>query len=304
MKRTHTRHPSAANRAGFSLVELLVVIVIIAILMALLVPAVQSVRLRARLASVSAEISQLDQAITKFKNTFNVEPPSSVYIPVAGGTWDAGDRSRIRSIWPQFDFATNGGFGNTTEFHLSGAECLVFFLGGVQTGGMTAPAVIGFSKDPRNPWSGAGSNREGPFFEFDSGRFVDVDGDGILEYVDPLPDQRTPYLYLGTQGRSYNKVNGGGATLADQDDFDVHGGPVNAQDMSFIYAKTVNPNPSPPPTDLPGEPHRPNGYQIISPGVDGLYGTGGVYTDGSELTGTRSVEADNLTNFGEGVLGR
>lgn len=303
MKRTHTRHSSAANRAGFSLVELLVVIVIIAILMALLVPAVQSVRLRARLASVSAEISQLDQAITKFKNTFNVEPPSSVYIPVAGGTWDAADRSKIRSIWPQFDFANRGGMdASLPDYHLNGAECLVFFLGGVQTGGMTAPAVIGFSKDPRNPWSGTGSNREGPFFEFDGRRIVDVDDDGVFEYVDPLPDQRTPYLYLSSQGRSYNKVNDQG----ELDDFDVHGGPANGLDMRSIYAKTMttNPNPTPPPMYLPGEPHRPNGYQIISPGVDGLYGIGGGYTDGSELTGDRSAEADNITNFGEGVLGR
>ena len=65
----------------------------------------------------------------------------------------------------------------------------------------------------------------------------------------------------------------------------------NASDLSFCYlegdAKT---------------PQRPQGYQIISPGFDGLYGVGGVYKDGSELTGVRLPEADNITNFSGGVL--
>lgn len=239
---------------------------------------------------VSAEISQLDNAIAKFKSIYNVEPPSSLYVPVVGGTWAAADRSKVRAIWPQFDFSTNGGLG-AGDFHLSGAECLVFFLGGVPTT-TSPPALLGFSKSPSVPWSSAGANREGPFFEFDNARLVDVDADSVLEYVDPLPDQNTPYAYFSSQGRAYTKSNAAGTLLSQRDDFDIHGGNANAKDFSSIYLKTASPS----------VPHRSGGYQIISPGWDGLYGLGGVFTDGSELTGARLAEADNITNFSGGAL--
>jgi general secretion pathway protein G len=290
MKRHESQTAVNPSRSGFSLIELLVVIVIIGILMALILPALSGARNRARVGQVSAEISQLDNAIAKFKSIYNVEPPSSLYVPAVGGTWAAADRSKVRSIWPQFDFATNGGLpaGN---FHLSGAECLVFFLGGVPTT-TTPPALLGFSKNPRLPWSSVGANREGPFFEFDNARLVDVDQDSVLEYVDPLPDQTTPYAYFSSQGRAYTKSNAVGTGLAQQDDFDIHGGNSNTKDFSFIYLKTAS----------PALPHRSSGYQVVSPGSDGLYGVGGVFTDGSELTVARSVEADNITNFSGGAL--
>jgi len=269
----------------------MVVIVIIGILMALILPALNGARLRARITQVSTEISQLDNGIAKFKGTYKIEPPSSLYVPVIGGTWTAADRSKVRSIWPQFDFATNGGLG-TGDFHLSGAECLVFFLGGVENSSTSPPVVLGFSKNERFPWSPAGTNREGPFYEFDNGRFVDIDGDGLLEFLDPLPEQKTPYAYFSSQGRSYTTLNGAGTLLSEQDDFDSHGGNANALDFSGIYLKTT----------APAVPYRADSFQIISPGIDGLYGTGGVFTDGSELVGSRAVEADNITNFTAGLL--
>jgi len=295
MKRRSSPDTRPATRGGFTLLELLIAISIVAVLMALILPALSGARTRARIAQVSNEISQLDTAITKFKSIYNVEPPSSLYVPPIGGTWSAADRSKVRSIWPQFDFATNGGLGNG-DFHLNGAECLVFFLGGVQMGSSTPPVVIGFSKNPRFPWSPDGGNREGPFFEFDNGRFVDIDNDQVLEYLDSLPGQTTPYIYFSSQGRSYTKVNAAGSGLREQDDFDVHGGNQNPLDFSAIYLKSL----------VPAQPHRPDGYQIISPGLDGQYGVGGVYTDGSELvdngTEQRAREADNITNFSGGQL--
>ena len=79
---------STANqiRHGFTLIELMVVIVIIGILMALILPALNGARIRARVTQVSTEISQLENAISKFKSIYNLDPPSSLYVPPVGGT--------------------------------------------------------------------------------------------------------------------------------------------------------------------------------------------------------------------------
>lgn len=280
------RQQQTTPRSGFSLVELLVVIMIIAILIALIVPALNGVRRRAQMAEVSAEISKIDTAITQFKSDFGVEPPSNLVIPAVGDPWDAVSRSKVRALWPQFNFATNGGLGNGTALHMNGAECLAFFLGGIPQGTAPALTVTGFSKNPAVPWTAAGTNRLGPYIEFGVGRFSDLDGDGLLEYLDPIPDQKAPYLYLATQGKNYNRTNDPAAA----DDFDVHGTPTNPLDLSSLYFDAAN------------RPLNPHGYQLISPGFDGAYGTGGVYVDGNELTGARSMEADNITNFSGGPL--
>lgn len=298
MKRI-TLNSTPHRRSGFTLLELLMVVVIIGILMALILPAIAGARARAQVAQVATEVSQLDNAIAKFKSVYNVEPPSSLYIPAAGAAaqWPAADRSKVRAIWPQFNFDSNGGLGNSNEMHLSGAECLVFFLGGLENTASDPPVVIGFSKDPRTPWNPAGTNREGPFFEFANARFSDKDGDGLLEYLDPLPAQTTPYLYLSSQGRNYNRTNAAGSGLAEQDDFDVLGPPSpnkNPEDLQFVYLKTAT----------PPQAHNHNGYQIISPGRDGLYGVGGVFKDGDTLKSqaARKPEFDNITNFSGGEL--
>jgi prepilin-type N-terminal cleavage/methylation domain-containing protein len=66
--------------SGFTLVELLVVIVILVFLMALLIPAISSSIRTAKNAAVSAEISQLDQALASFKSKYGDYPPSRVYL--------------------------------------------------------------------------------------------------------------------------------------------------------------------------------------------------------------------------------
>jgi len=290
MKRQSKPSAPRLHRPGFSLIELLVVIVIIGMLMALILPAIGGARIRAREAAVSTEITQLDQAIASFKARFGSEPPSSLNIPLSATTWTAEDRQKITSVWDQFDFATLGGRGAypATETHLNGAECLVFFLGGINSNPSGVPSLIGFSKNPRTPWNKDAGNRDVPFYDrFTPDRLVDLDGDRALEFLDGLPGQTTPYLFFSSQGKSYRKTNS--ATSYDQ--FDVFGGPTNPKDMSSIYLAADNKN-----------PQRAQGYQIISPGLDGQYGIGGVYTDGAEITGTRSVEADNITSFTGGRM--
>lgn len=286
--------PSATHhrRSGFSLIELLMVIVIIGILMGLILPAIQNARTRARIAAVSVEITKLDQAIATFKNKYGVEPPSSLNIPTSATGWTPEDRQKITRVWDQFDFTTLGGAGSypASPIHLNGAECLVLFLGGINSGTAASPVLIGFSNNPRTPWDKAATNRVNPFYDgFDPARLSDVDGDGSVEFLDSLPAQTVPYLYFSSQGKSYRKTN----NATSFDDFDVHGGANNAKDMTSIYLMPDGKT-----------PQRSGGYQIISPGLDATYGVGGVYKDSSstELTGPRSTEADNITNFSNGPM--
>ena len=179
---------SKQRRDAFTLIEIMVAIVIIAILMSLLIPAVQNVRRTARIAEVKTDMDKLTTAMTQFKQRFNVDVPGSLTIfeSAAGWTNPGGDgpRSRgiIRQIWPQFTFANldiNGDGTFTNSYQLDGAECLVFFLGGrwdTGAGSGNTGALVGFSKNPVNPFA-FGGNREGPFFEFKVGRLIDSDGD-------------------------------------------------------------------------------------------------------------------------------
>jgi general secretion pathway protein G len=296
MRRLPGNH-SIAHRSGFSLVELLVVIVILGILAALILPAIVGARRSAQVAEVANEIRQLETAVTKFKSTFNVDPPSSLYIPdlSSNQSWSAVDRAKVRGLWPQFNFTNNGGApAHYHGKHLNGAECLVFFLGGVSPTAYSSSSTytpVGFSKNPQTPFSTSGTNRETPPFEFPVGRFTDLDNDGIPELLDPLPSQKTPYLFLSSQGRAYTKVNN-----PVPDDYDVHpsSNGQSSEDLMFAYF-TVQ---------TPYKAHRPDGYQIISPGFDGLYGAGGSYTDANQLekTNIRTAEFDNITNFSGGLL--
>lgn len=310
MKLNHQTTSPRHTRHGFSLIELLVVIVIIGILMALILPALNGARIRAKITAVATEITQLDQALVSFESKFKSLPPSSLTIPVNAASWSAADRQKILRIWDQFDFSTCGGLGSTaagipgaypaSPVYLNGAECLVFFLGGVNANPDPSgtPQFIGFANNSQYPWAIYPQNRDVPFFENFNLRMLDLDGDNAREFKDSLPDQESPYLYFSSQGKSYDKMN----SLTAYDDFDVNGpwidpmgvphdGRDNPKDLSSIYLGSDGKTPL-----------RDQGYQIISPGIDKLYGLGGVYTDGEELKGARKDEADNITNFSGGVL--
>jgi prepilin-type N-terminal cleavage/methylation domain-containing protein len=310
------------NRRGFTLIELLIVTVIIGMLVAMIAPALMGAFSTARDAGVITEIKQLESAVTAFKTVYGVEPPSRViiYESPAGWTGDTESRSAIRRIWPQYDFTTahhatnfprdlTGDGDADDEIRLNAGEALVFFLGGVVN--RTTGAAEGFAKNPARPFlpASAAASREGPFFEFDPARFVDLDSNfttgsgagntewGWREYRDNLPAQTKPYLYFSSrEGRGYQTLT----TPIDGTFVDVY--------------RVFNPTSSTATPNAPGvgatlssayPAHKPQTFQIISPGVDGFYGKGGVFNPAKPLSWLADVgDYDNLTNFHGGRLKR
>jgi prepilin-type N-terminal cleavage/methylation domain-containing protein len=186
-------------RRGYTLVELLVVISIIGLLASMVTVAVQSAMRSAKVARAKTDILSLEAAIAAFKANYKADIPSSVTIPKAGNAWTNVSKSKIRRIWPQFNFANSGGWSKGTVT-LSGGKCLMFFLGGIVDSGGTPQ---GFSRNARTPFSGSGGNRSGPFMEFDSSRVISS-GDWY-EYVDPLRRQLPGYSYVRKD--DYTKTN-------------------------------------------------------------------------------------------------
>ena len=318
----------SAERSGFTLIELMIVIVIIALLVGLVLPGVMSAFRTARVAEVRKDISDLETGITTFKQSFGIEPPSRITLYPAPADWtnpmNSPENKRslglLRQMWPKFDFANCGGASNGTNFiltdqtgtakvTLNGAECLVFFLGGIIDG--SSGGLVGFAKDPAHPFAqasgpGAITNREGPFFTFKgarvsagnfNGRLMNASGDPAFpEYKDPLPQQTKPYLYFSASTGSY--ATQGTNPLAPISmmnpwvNVDCFGIMPNAYYSKFD--KYSSPQMS--------VPYKPKGIQIISPGPDTNYGFGGLF-DPDKVSALSLDDKDNITNFHPGRLG-
>ncbi len=194
-----------AGRAGFTLVELMIVITIIAVLASLLLGAINKVREVAKRTTAVAEISQLDTAIAKFKQDFGFNPPNYIKFPQTNNPTDADEiralallRSMFRGYAPvpnapaevknlNFPFLDRDLRGQP----LVGSQCLVYFLGGPQHQGfkVTSP------DDPGNS-----NSKKGPYFEIAPGRITRNDAPGEEpEYKYYLRDAwGTPYAYFST----------------------------------------------------------------------------------------------------------
>lgn len=370
------------TRRGFTLIELLVVLTIIAILIGLLTPALMSAVRKARETQASTDIQVLAQALANFKTKYGDYPPSRVILNEDGvyGLTPLEMRSLryLRNFWPRARFSQDPNSpvtltpvkpgklfffdfnGNDTldkgSYLLGGHQCLVFFLGGIPYQSATGVAMMGFGKNPLNPFTPAidpdvatnslasAEAREKPLLEFRPDRLV-APGGGFPGYLDTYssPGQPRYLAYFSAYGGQYDPDDVNFSEADDQGNKNVgaafQGNPVGPKGLVFSPA----PNPY---TNGPNLPLKadgsydpsatrfrmtfmmPNSYQIISAGADGLYGIGGSYLQGkddplpyspaanSSFTPPSGVilptdeafrkdrEADNLSNFDGGPLGR
>jgi type II secretory pathway pseudopilin PulG len=288
----------SARRGAFTTIELLVVIAIIAVLVALTTAGVQRVRIAAQRAKAVSEIAQLSTAIQVFQRDKKVDYiPSRITLRErmnydSANPVDVESANYLKRVWPQIPVSLSPG-GATSPFGaglgldwngnlaldvnpvtLEGDQCLVFFLGGIpRPQGNGTFGAGGFSNNPANPADL--TSLKSPAFEFQATRLKDFRGTGFPSYVDAFGAQ--PYAYFSSYGtktlsQTYNRFGGTDCPTAGLSP----------------YIQTATPLGF----------WQPTGHQIVSAGVDKLFGVGGPTSNLS----TGAPDGDNITNFSNGQV--
>jgi prepilin-type N-terminal cleavage/methylation domain-containing protein len=309
-----TSQKRPTTRRGFTLVELMIVIAIIGVLVTILAVALGPILSKGPEMVTRNEINQLSIALESFKAQFGFYPPSLFVL--CENQNDYGNTPLMQDsqyyllkMFPRLSSNPNWTVNSPSNFIdwnqdgqrtgfkiLTGDQCLVFFLGGIQSttivNGKPVHACNGFSTNPASPLPAAGATTYGPYFEFKSDRLVQCprtgpldstdlaqrpDGsNGLYSYldgykqivpappVDPkvtAPNFYAVYAYFSS-GRKRNGYNA--YPTSDCPFLPAYNGQSVAKPVAGVF----------PYEQALGNYHNPNTYQIISPGKDGIFGVG------------------------------
>jgi prepilin-type N-terminal cleavage/methylation domain-containing protein len=299
------RYSRRGVAAGFTLVEMLVVIAIIGILAGLIIPAVYRAQIAAKNGVIAAELkSGLEGACQQYKAQFGEYPPD--------GTDQAAVDRHIHKMFPYYTGVTPQ-IGASTG--LTAFTSLTFFLGGMWDD--TNKRFVGFSADQTNPFDTSNPSRIGPFFEFDPNR-TDQNTAGTMTIGSGTGAPRTKVLRYWPQGTISNgsattntpgsiayfraengsyQVAGGTTTKSYADPGDANGGTVWAAQDSRLSTNTGSPAVWHPVW------MNPSSVQIFSSGLGLRYGNpGGALNFPSGEAGNGGVAYpadtyDDITNF-------
>jgi prepilin-type N-terminal cleavage/methylation domain-containing protein len=298
------RRTAAARRAGFTLIEVLIVIAIMSILMALLLVGVGAARRAARRTAVVDEVNKLGTSVTAFKKEFNFYPPTEFRIPekaypsTATASVDVQSYRLMRRMFPRFQIfsaatcnANEEIVGDTTvggtavpaagmtfyfpKYGPTGSEIQQLDNHGTLLTGVDSLAYfLGGSRPAFPGWHPAmpvyptGSTKKGPYFDFAPDRFA---GNAFL---DPF---KTPYAYMASGASGYPTS----VTVV------TASGNQTVSPYKLAASRFVN----------------PDSFQLISAGQDLTFGPGDVWAAGTGAYAPTGVGADDIANFNGAPLG-
>ena len=255
-----------ASRAGFTLVELLVVIGIIALLAALVTPAVMQAQVAARNAALKVEIDMLHMAMMQYKNEYGSFPPA-----ISGTSASDPAVSHIRRLFPRA----------TTPGPASEAAAILVS----STSFTPLNSLVGWLKGYNNNTESPviGGNRE-KLYDFDTSRF---DNTGSIYFPSGKPG--SPYIYLSSavikSGTAWPTVSAVSYTVGSN------------STVYSIAPKTYAP------ISRSGTYFNPDTFQILCAGRDEVFSEdanlNGTLDSGEDINsnGKLDLSDDDLSNF-------
>ncbi len=225
------------------------------------------------------EIRELDEAINNFEVKFSMDYIPSRIRLLDNGEYDPNNQLDVDSymylkrVWPRLSFPLDwNNNGKEDDVTLEGDQCLVFFLGGIQSDKERKLECGGFSTNPSNP-AREGGDRVGPFFDFKPSRLV-ARSNGYAVYLDAYG--KTPFAYF-----SGYKVRNGYNRYRTTDCKAIPDGPYCHGDDYYNR----------------------DSFQIISAGADAKFGRGGQWTPAN----AKDIDTDgrdDMSNFHPTLLGK